>query len=431
MSIENEMTLKIYESFGDAYLDNAHKRRSKKMQEVREKRAKAILDGFSVLGKEARILEIGSADGEVSLLARELGFKAYASDVSPQFLAVIKKTGLPYYKFNVLKDDLGGRKFDGVMAFNVFVHFTPEDFFEALTKIYKILRPGGRFVSDILNAEDKDGKTHEWIDFGNGYEIGAERFFYYYDEKQVKDIIKNAGFILEDFYLSGGDNGRKRFNFVLTKPSGIRPEVEEYIKNEILPQYEKLLGHTTTHINQVISRSLAIAEELPDVDLDMVYVAAAYHDLGRLIDDETHNIESGKMMAEDKRLHELFSDEQIEIMIEAVEDHRASLKGEPRNIYGRIVGTADRYMDLDDMLARSYDYTLHLHPEMTDDEIIEEARIHLRDKFIPGGYGAKKMYYPSVDDTECFETIEKITREPLEYRKIMKEFNKKRGVLPH
>ncbi|MBR3322189.1 methyltransferase domain-containing protein [Candidatus Saccharibacteria bacterium] len=427
MSKENEETLKIYEYFGNAYLNNAHKRRAEKVREVKEKRTKAILSGLAVLGEDARVLEIGSADGEVALLTKELGFKAYASDVSSQFLAAIAKTGLPYYKFNVLKDDLDGRKFDGIIAFRVFVHFTPEDFAEALVKIYKLLRPGGRFVSDILNIEDKGGKTCEWCDFGNGYEIGADRFFYYYDEKQVKDIIKNAGFRLEDFYLSGGDSGYKWFNFVLAKPSGIRPEVEECIKKKILPKYEKLSGHTITHINQVISRSLAIAEDLPEVDRDMVYVIAAYHDLGRLVDDETHNIESGKMVRKDKELKKLFDEKQIEVIAEAVEDHRASLKGDPRSIYGRIVSSADRYMDLDDMLARSYDYTRHLHPEMSDDEVIEEARIHLREKFKPDGYGAKKVYYPSIDDKECFETIERITRDPLAYRKIVKEFNKKRG----
>lgn len=426
MSKENEETLKIYESYGNAYLDNARKRRGAKAEEVKKERSKVILDAFSVLGKEARILEIGSADGETSLLARELGFKAYTSDVSSQFLDVIKKTGLPYYKFDVLKDDLGGRKFDGIMTFRVFVHFTPEDLSEALDKIYKLLRPGGKFIGDVINAEDKGGKTHEWIDFKNGYEIGVDRFFYYYNEEQLRKIINKSGFILNDLYLSGGDNGRKRFNFILTKPSGVRPEVEKYITEKILPQYDKLLGHTITHINQVISRSLAIAEDLSDVDRDMVYVVAAYHDLGRIIDDETHNIESGKLMRKDETLKKLFNEKQIELMAEAVEDHRASLKGEPRNIYGRIVGTADRYMDLDDMLARSYDYTMHLHPEMSDDEIIEEARIHLREKFTPDGYGAKKMYYPSVDDKECFETIERITRDPLKYRKVMKEFNKKR-----
>ncbi len=429
MSKENKKTLEIYEEYGKNYLDNTNHRNSEKKKEVDEENKTAILDAFSKLGSEARILEIGAGDGEASLMAKKLGFKAYASDVPDYFLDVISSKSLPYYKFNVLKDDLGGRKFDGIMAFRVFPHFGPEDLEVALDRIFKLLRPGGRFVGSAINYEDKKTRGG-WYDFPGKYHIGTERYFYFYKQSEIEAAFKKAGFALDQMNIRGGDSGKRWFEFILTKPSGVRPEVEKYITEKILPQYEKMLGHTITHINQVISRSLAIAEDLPEVDLDMVYVAAAYHDLGRIIDDETHNIESGKLMRKDETLKKLFNDEQIELMVEAVEDHRASLKGEPRNIYGRIVGTADRYMDLDDMLARSYDYTLHLHPEMSDDELIEEARIHLREKFIPGGYGAKKMYYPSVDDTECFETIEKITREPLKYRKIMKEFNKKRGVLP-
>jgi uncharacterized protein len=131
-------------------------------------------------------------------------------------------------------------------------------------------------------------------------------------------------------------------------------------------------------------------------------------------------------LRKDQKLKKLFSTEQIETMAEAVEDHRASLKGDPRNIYGRIVSSADRYMDIDDMLARSYDYTKHLHPGWTDEEIIEEARIHLRDKFISGGYGAKKVYYPTVDDIECFKLVDEYTKDPAKYQTIMKEFNKNR-----
>lgn len=428
MSIENEKTLEVYESFGNAYLDNSHKRHAGKMPEIEEKRTKAILGGFSVLGEDARLLEIGSADGEVALLAQKLGFKVTASDVSEQFLAAIAETGLPYFKFNVLKDDLGGRKFDGIMAFRVFVHFTPEDLADALKNIYKLLRPGGRFVGDVLNCEDKGGKTSEWCDFGNGYEIGADRFFYYYDEGQVKKIIEDAGFVLEDIYLSGGDNGRKWFNLCLAKPSGMRPELQKYIENEILPQYKKLSGHTTSHINQVIGRSLSLVENMPDINRDMAYTIAAYHDLGRLVDDDNHHIESGKLMANDAKLREFFSEAEIKTMIEAVEDHRASLKYDPRSVYGKIVGSADRYMDRDDMLKRSYDYARLLSPEMTDDEVIEDARIHLREKFAPGGYGTKKEYFPSVEMTECYEEIGRITADPLEYRKLMKEFNKRRGL---
>lgn len=68
------------------------------------------------------------------------------------------------------------------------------------------------------------------------------------------------------------------------------------------------------------------------MNIDMVYIIAAYHDLGRLVDNETHNIESGKMVREDKFLRENFSAEEVETMAEAVEDHRASLGHEPRSI---------------------------------------------------------------------------------------------------
>ncbi len=424
MSIENEKTLEIYEEYGKNYLDNTNHRNSEKKKEVDEENKTAILDAFSEFGPEARILEIGAGDGEASLMAKKLGFKAYASDVPDYFLEVISSKDLPYYKFNVLKDDLEGRKFDGVMAFRVFPHFGPEDLEVALNRIYKLLRPGGRLVGSAINFEDK-GTRGGWYDFPGKYHIGTERYFYFYKQPEIEAAFKKAGFVLDQMNIRGGDSGKRWFEFILTKPSGVRPEVEEYVKAEVLPQYEKMLGHTIIHINQVISRSLAIAEDL-DVDRDMVYVAAAYHDLGRTIDDETHHIESGKLLRKDEKLKEFFSDEQIETMAETVEDHRASLKGDPRSIYGRIVSSADRYMDIDDMLARSYDYSKHLHPDWTDEEIIEEARIHLREKFTPDGYGSKKVYYPTVDDIECFKLVDEYTKDPAEYQKIMKEFNKNR-----
>ena len=207
----------------------------------------------------------------------------------------------------------------------------------------------------------------------------------------------------------------------------IRQEIINYIEGVILPQYKDLPGHTNAHIDKVISRSLAIADEHPELNREMVYVIAAYHDLGRLVDDETHNIESGKMMRKDENLRKFFTDEEIETMAEAVEDHRASLKGDPRSIYGKVVSSADRNMDIEDMMARSYDYRKHLSPDMPEDEIIEEARIHIRKKFGPDGYGAKKVYFPTEEHLKCFKQVDELTRDPLTWRKAVKENNKKRN----
>lgn len=207
----------------------------------------------------------------------------------------------------------------------------------------------------------------------------------------------------------------------------VSSEIRDYIEKIILPKYDGIGGHTDQHIRQVIKRSLRFAEHIPDVNTDMVYIIAAYHDLGRLVDNETHNIESAKMMRADDFLKTHFSAEEIETMAEAVEDHRASLGREPRNIYGKIVSSADRNANVKVMLSRVYDYTKHLHPEMTDDEVIEESRKHLREKYSPDGYAAKTMYFDDPNFDNALIEVEKITRDFNTFAKIMREHNAKRN----
>ena len=202
--------------------------------------------------------------------------------------------------------------------------------------------------------------------------------------------------------------------------SMINPNIESYIEKIIIPRYRAMLGHTEDHIRQVIARSLNFAKTLDDINLDMVYVIAAYHDLGREIDNEHHEIESGKMLRADQELKKYFSPDQIEIMAEAVEDHRASLKREPRSIYGKIVSSADRNTDVNIMLKRVYHYTKLLNPDKTEDEIIEIARQHLRKKYSPDGYAAEKMYFDDPNFKACLIKIEQITRDPAEFRKLYK-----------
>ena len=206
----------------------------------------------------------------------------------------------------------------------------------------------------------------------------------------------------------------------------VRPEIVYYIETEILPQYNGIGGHTDNHIRQVIERSLRFYEQKPELNIDMVYVIAACHDLGRLVDNETHNIESAKMLRADKSLKKYFTEEEMEIMAEAIEDHRASLGREPRSIYGKLVSSADRNTSIDVMFSRVYDYTKHLHPEMTDDEIIEESRVHLRRKYSPDGYAAKTMYFDDPDFAGVLVETEKVTRDSDVFRQMMQKHNKKR-----
>lgn len=209
----------------------------------------------------------------------------------------------------------------------------------------------------------------------------------------------------------------------------ICPKVKSYIEQEILPRYKKMPGHSLDHIQNVIERSLRIASTLEDIDIDMVYVIAAYHDLGREVDNETHNIWSGRMLREDEQLKKLFMPEEIEIMAQAVEDHRASLKlPEPRSIYGKIVSSADRSFDLNEILARAYDYNKTLHPDYTEDEIIEAVRKILRRKYAPGGYASKRIYYLKEEFQKFQRQVDELTSDPEKFKKTQTEFNRARGL---
>ena len=207
----------------------------------------------------------------------------------------------------------------------------------------------------------------------------------------------------------------------------IKPEIIEYIETEILPQYNGIGGHTDEHIRQVIERSLNFYKQAPELNIDMVYIIAAYHDLGRLIDNETHNLESAKLLRKDKFIKEHFTDEEINIMAEAVEDHRASLGREPRSTYGKLVSSADRNTSIEQTLSRAYDYNKHFNPTATEDETIETVRKILRKKYSPDGYAAKTMYFKDPNFTQFLVKTEEITRDPQEFAKIMREHNKKRG----
>lgn len=206
----------------------------------------------------------------------------------------------------------------------------------------------------------------------------------------------------------------------------ISTKVQRYIETEILPQYKKLKGHTSEHILQVIARSLEFAKQVPGVNVDMVYIVAAYHDLGRLVDNETHNIESAKMMRKDKFLQDNFTADEIETMAEAVEDHRASLGHEPRSVYGKIVSSADRNPTVESMLERAYDYNKLLHPDYSEDEIIEDVRVHIREKYSPNGYAAKTMYFKDATFEKMLVEVEEITRTKEGFLKVQKDFNEKR-----
>lgn len=182
----------------------------------------------------------------------------------------------------------------------------------------------------------------------------------------------------------------------------INKDLIKYIEENIFPSYSKNdLAHNLDHINYVINRSLKFASTIADINYDMVYAIAAYHDIGHYIDPKNHEKLSAEMLLKDENLKEFFNDEEIKIMYIAVLEHRASSDLEPQNIYGKIVSSADRTNSIEECLKRTYNYRLKHNPEYTLDEMVEESRSYLERKYGKNGYARQKNYFKD-GDYDCY-----------------------------
>jgi len=193
----------------------------------------------------------------------------------------------------------------------------------------------------------------------------------------------------------------------------INNELKNYIEENIFPEYSKNEpAHNIEHIKYVINRSFKFANTVPDINYDMVYTIAAYHDIGHHIDSKKHEIISGGIMSKDENLKRFFSEEELKVIKEAIEDHRASSDHEPRSIYGKIVSTADRNITIEDCLSRTYTYGKKLNPRASDEELYLRAHDVLIKKFGENGYA--KFFF----EDEEYEKFLKDIRELLSNKEL-------------
>ena len=196
----------------------------------------------------------------------------------------------------------------------------------------------------------------------------------------------------------------------------IRPEISSWIEDSILPRYDAFdKGHRRDHAQYVINTALELSEHY-GVDKEMIAVSAACHDLGLSVCRETHHLESGRIIRGLTELHRWFSPEQIEIIAQAAEDHRASSKSEPRTIYGKIIAEADRQIIPDVVIRRTIQYGLKNYPEMDKEGHWQRTLEHLEEKYADGGY--LKLWIPESSNAARLEDLRRTIRDKAALRAV-------------
>lgn len=202
--------------------------------------------------------------------------------------------------------------------------------------------------------------------------------------------------------------------------------LEKYIYEDIVPRYAGFDSahredHALTVINQAkrlldsreewLERQITDSEDTSQewaqpVEWNILLAAAACHDLGLVNGRERHHLDSGRIIRNDSRLKEWFSDDEIETIAQAAEDHRASGKSEPRSIYGKLVAEADRVINGETIIVRTVQFGLNNYPCLDEDGHMERAVSHLREKYGRGGY--LKLWIPWSDNAVRLAALQDI-----------------------
>ena len=190
----------------------------------------------------------------------------------------------------------------------------------------------------------------------------------------------------------------------------------EFIETQILPQYAAFdKAHNMEHVTRVIRCSLDLARKT-GADLNMAYVIAAYHDLGLSGPRAVHHLTSGKILMSDARLKRWFSADQLKMMKEAVEDHRASASRAPRSIYGKIVAEADRDIEPETVIRRTIQYGMANYPELNDEGHWQRFMKHMDEKYSVNGY--IRLWIQGSENERKLNELRELIANPKEMHKV-------------
>lgn len=220
---------------------------------------------------------------------------------------------------------------------------------------------------------------------------------------------------------------------------GIREDIQKFVFDEIVPKYAGFdPAHKEDHALTVIEQAMMLMDrmsawraaqneetasnwqEVPE--REMLFIAAACHDLGLVNGRERHHLDSGIIIRNDPRLRQWFTEEDIETIAQAAEDHRASGKSAPRSIYGKIVAEADRVIDGETIIRRTIQFGFTHYPSLDREAHIKRAVEHLREKYGRGGY--LKLWIPWSDNATRLNALqEMIADDSAVYREIVRIYD--------
>lgn len=175
-------TIKTYDKYAKEY--------DQEVIEFWENFPKIIIDKFCEDLKGKKILDLGSGSGRDALILRDKGLEIVCADASKEMIKITNNLGFESIESDFQNYDFSKEKFDGVWAYTSLLHINKEEMKKILKKIYKTLKPNGIFLIGMIEGIYEGEIERENM-------LGEKRFFRFYEEQELKNIIEKIGFKFE------------------------------------------------------------------------------------------------------------------------------------------------------------------------------------------------------------------------------------------
>ncbi|MBW2996591.1 methyltransferase domain-containing protein [Candidatus Woesearchaeota archaeon] len=152
---------------------------------------------LSLMEKGDLILDVGCGPGRDARIFIDKGFRVMGIDLSKKMIATAKKRvkEAEFKVMDVKKLDFEDNSFDGLWAHAIYIHLPKKNLLKALKEAYRVLKDDGIFFLSV-----KQGKEGEVFKPDVRYK-GAMKFWSYFNEKEIVDFVKKAGFTVLDSYV--------------------------------------------------------------------------------------------------------------------------------------------------------------------------------------------------------------------------------------
>lgn len=252
----------------------------------------------------------------------------------------------------------------------------------------------------------------------------------HHSNRPMRHILEKEGFVYCGIIYM--PDGSPRDAYEWWRYDNVPADLKEYVETEILPRHEHYdTAHRPDHIRRVIARAIGIGERLKvkgetadaidnshlsPFTSHLIYAAAAMHDIGICEGREVHHLASGRIIRADHNLRRWFSEEEIELIAQAAEDHRASATTKPRSLLGCIIAEADRDIEPETIVLRTVEYGLSHYPSLDREGHWQRTLDHLHEKYAEGGY--IKLWMDDSPNAAPLAELRALIRDEAKLRKL-------------